>query len=438
VTLAWDATSEPEVSGYKLYYGNGSGQYTQAIDVGNQTTYTLSLPAGQTCYFAVTAYTSSGKESTFSNEVTTTLAAQATTATATITVTQAKDADGDGLSDNEELTYGTNPYVADTDGDGINDGEEFAFWGTAWNLDADNDGIINLLDPDADNDGFLDGLEIYYNLDPADPSAKPSLSNLLVTGEVLIDHNWQRVTFSEAFLDPVVIATPLGSTDTAPAVVRIRNVDPTGFEIRVQEWDYLDGIHAAETVSYLAMERGSFTLADGTLVEAETFDTNMTKSFGTFSFQRRFNMIPVMITSITTVNEAAAVTGRLKNITTAGFNYRMQEQKLNPQSHATETISYIAWEPSAGTMDGLTFEVNKTLDVVTHKIQTIPFTESFVEIPMFLVDMQTTDGSDPANLRWDNKSFSGVDVWVAEEQSKDRRTTHTTEVVGYIVLSFVN
>jgi hypothetical protein len=37
---------------------------------------------------------------------------------------RARDTDGDGLSDMDELFYGTNPFKADTDGDGLSDGDE--------------------------------------------------------------------------------------------------------------------------------------------------------------------------------------------------------------------------------------------------------------------------------------------------------------------------
>ncbi len=74
VSLAWDPNAEADLAGYQLYYGQSSGNYQFTVDVGNQTTYTLSgLADGETYYFAVTAYDTSGNESNFSNEITTTI-----------------------------------------------------------------------------------------------------------------------------------------------------------------------------------------------------------------------------------------------------------------------------------------------------------------------------------------------------------------------------
>src|SRR6266511_437701 len=74
VTLAWDANTDPDLAGYKLYYGNSSGSYQFSVDVGNRTSYTLSgLLEGQIYYFAATAYNVSLTESGYSNEVSTTI-----------------------------------------------------------------------------------------------------------------------------------------------------------------------------------------------------------------------------------------------------------------------------------------------------------------------------------------------------------------------------
>jgi hypothetical protein len=70
VKLAWDASPEPTIAGYKVYYGTVSGSYQLVVDVGNIPTCTISnLPEGITYYFAVTGYDNSGAESDFSNEV---------------------------------------------------------------------------------------------------------------------------------------------------------------------------------------------------------------------------------------------------------------------------------------------------------------------------------------------------------------------------------
>jgi fibronectin type 3 domain-containing protein len=69
VTLAWDASPDPSVTGYRVYYGGASGVYTNSLQVGNVTTATVSnLVLGATYYFAATARDNAGTESDFSNE----------------------------------------------------------------------------------------------------------------------------------------------------------------------------------------------------------------------------------------------------------------------------------------------------------------------------------------------------------------------------------
>ena len=65
-TLAWNANIETDISGYRVYYGNASGNYiqgtAQGINVGKATTFVVSgLTSGQRYFFVVTAYDTSGK-----------------------------------------------------------------------------------------------------------------------------------------------------------------------------------------------------------------------------------------------------------------------------------------------------------------------------------------------------------------------------------------
>jgi hypothetical protein len=69
VFLSWNANTEPDLAGYKVRYGTASGSYGTIINIGDQTTYTVTGLGFGTYYFAVTAYDTSGNESGFSNEV---------------------------------------------------------------------------------------------------------------------------------------------------------------------------------------------------------------------------------------------------------------------------------------------------------------------------------------------------------------------------------
>ena len=72
VTLLWNASTESDLAGYKVYRGTGSGSYGAPLTTLPKTTtsYTATgLQNGTTYFFAITAYDSAGNESTFSNEV---------------------------------------------------------------------------------------------------------------------------------------------------------------------------------------------------------------------------------------------------------------------------------------------------------------------------------------------------------------------------------
>ncbi len=79
------------------------------------------------------------------------------------------------------------------------------------------------------------------------------------TGRKKVTDEWTTINLSNSYNNPVVIANSLSIDDFDPATVRVRNVTPTSFDIRVQEWSYLDGIHRAETIGYLVFD-GSLPL----------------------------------------------------------------------------------------------------------------------------------------------------------------------------------
>lgn len=68
--ISWNANTEKDLNGYKVYYGTKSGTYGAPLTLGKVTSCSLAnvLP-GKTYYIAVTAYDTSGNESPSSPEV---------------------------------------------------------------------------------------------------------------------------------------------------------------------------------------------------------------------------------------------------------------------------------------------------------------------------------------------------------------------------------
>ncbi|MBW2073076.1 MAG: hypothetical protein JRI89_17745 [Deltaproteobacteria bacterium] len=406
VTLAWDGNTEPDLAGYSIYvregYAPSKTSYTRRIDVslaslGGDTSspqYTVSnVSDTRTTYFAVTARDSKGNESGLSNVV---------------SYVPADSSRSDSSADDSNTFESSSTPM---------------FWGyIGWDWQSSESNGDNSADSTSDS-----------SADSADANTDSGSTEIpFEVGEVVVDSGWTWVSFQGYYNDPVVVAKPLSLNDEEPAVVRIRNVKGTGFEIMVQEWDYLDGVHEEEKVSYMVMERGSYILADGTVIEAGRFKVKNTKFVGV-QFSSRFHQVPVVLTTVISFWGREAVTGRMRGITEQGFEFHLREQELNMQKHTAESISYIAWEPSMGSLNGIGFEVSRTGKTINHDFQNIQFLSGFSSPPLFLADIQTHEGGNTANLRWQNKSKLGIDIKVAEEQSLDPEVNHMAEVVGYMV-----
>ena len=454
LTLAWDCNSENNLEGYKIYYltaspdgwadGTGLAQGASPITVPLDVLETAATPsfqlsglaAGESYHFSVTAYNESGTESDFSNLVrydvpisgTYPLTASTSghgsiSSTGTVNVLEKS-------SKTFIITADQDHHIADVVIDGNSMGPISSY--TFDNIQAAHS-IRAIFSPNT------------YSVSTSatgNSTIIPTLSFekdfYIEVGEVTVNNNWKQVSYSRPFADPVVVATAMSNNDDEPAIVRIDNITDTGFEISVQEWDYLDDNHLDETIGYVVMEAGSYTLPDGSTVEAGTFTAYGTSTFTTVFLTGAFNQVPVLVSSVISYNGPDAVAVRLQNITATRFEARIQEQQANRRGHPIETVSYIAWEPCRTQLDDLSIVVAKTDNMMTHDLKTITFNTIFPMPPVFVATIQTTDGTDTAALRWEERSASDIQMKVEEEQSWDSETKHTNEVVGYFTFAPMN
>jgi hypothetical protein len=263
VTLGWEASTQAQVAGYKLYYRNGGSQYKSA-DVGNVTRYTLQeLPEGSTHTFAASAYDSSGNESALSQTLTFTIPTQSESPVAydgTLTVVEgnsatgvliASDANGDPLtysivsapsmgkvvlsnSTDGSYSYSANTNVSGTDSFTfkVNDGKVDSNTATVTvsitrvnhapvaqdDSATTNEGqsvTINVLANDSDTDG--DTLSI-------SSVGKPHHSTVSVLGNNVIYTPVSGFTGTESF--SYTITDGHGGTATAQVIVTVVGVSP--------------------------------------------------------------------------------------------------------------------------------------------------------------------------------------------------------------------
>jgi len=432
VSLGWTANApEENVQGYKIYAGTASRyddnqqlknnfHYQYVIDLNtklscslpnmdncvqlsnsklscaeldqeNPTCTFLNLAENTAFYFTATAF-SDISESDYSDEA------------AYLPTTLEADSDGDGITDKDEVNvYGTDPFAADSDNDGIDDGDELAMWGTDWNVDFDGDNVINLLDNDSDGDGIPDG-------EDSDPSAPSSLFYSIAS----FDEEWHTVLIPAEVSNPVVIVGPPSYNGSDPGVVRLQNVTDYSFDIRFQEWDYLDGLHTLEEASWLALEPGRYVMADGSICEVGTFEMNGTGEWFDVNFLESFDGVPALFLTIQTYNGGNPVTVRAQGVGSSSFSaaFFEEEEKMD-SGHAAEIVGYLAfyspYSSGAITINGQSVVYEMDSVVVSDLFEPVFDYEIFMEEEES-EDVELSHAYETVNVLRLNNSFFSQDV----------------------------
>ncbi|MCZ6916527.1 MAG: GH25 family lysozyme, partial [Gemmatimonadetes bacterium] len=263
----------------------------------------------------------------------------------------------------------------------------------------------------------LCGVNVDYNAmyTLAPPAGPPFQAEI---GKITVDQaskdGWHAVSLDNTFASPVVIMQPPSYAGAQQSTVRIRNVTPSSFEFQIDEWDYLDGAHVAETMGYLVVEAGVHQLEGGALLQAGTVSAD--HQFTSVTFREAFGSAPVILSQVQTRNESSAVVTRQRNASASTFEVRLQEEEGSDGVHAPETVGYIAVTLGTDVMEGSAFEAALTPDMVGSEWHTLSFAQSYSDA-VLLAGIQTFDGSDPAALRYKNLTSTGAEIKVEEEAS---------------------
>ncbi|MFS4415901.1 PQQ-dependent sugar dehydrogenase [Maribacter sp. 2307ULW6-5] len=248
-------------------------------------------------------------------------------------------------------------------------------------------------------------------------------------GSVSLDHNWQRVNFNGSYSDPIIIAGGLTMNGSQTAMVRVRNVTPTGCEIQVDEWDCQDGVHFQELVSYLVVERGVHTLqgdlkivAGKSMLSNEANDVNMGSEF---------SESPLLFGQIQTMDSERAARLEFQNVSTNSFTARLRT--TSNTLALEEEVGWLAMEEGQSGV-GLPYEFKRVQNSLATEFNSLTFDQKYGNETVFIGQTNGMTGGDIINLRYQKLNSGAVEVLIQEEVCSDAEIIHyfTGEVLEYM------
>ena len=134
-----------------------------------------------------------------------------------------------------------------------------------------------------------------------------------------------------------------------------------------------------------------------------------------------------MFGQVSSYNGVHAVTERIDDVTSTGFNVHMQEEENLQDGHVPESFDWIAMQ------FGTTDLIDVALTSAGERRTDITFADR--ENVALLADMQTELGTNTAVMRYDNLTSNGAEIWVEEERSFDQEIFHLPEEVAVLTAS---
>jgi hypothetical protein len=161
------------------------------------------------------------------------------------------------------------------------------------------------------------------------------------------NHEFTGVGFDQSFdTTPVVFAQSQTYEGTDPIVTRLRDVDPSGFDVRVQEEEGEEngGYHFEEQVGYVAVEPGTGTL-DGRAFEVDTYGDGVDDSWSRIEFERSYDA-PRFVADMQTFNGPNTANLRYRNLTSESVEVFVEEERSadSETDHFDERVGYAVFE----------------------------------------------------------------------------------------------
>ena len=258
------------------------------------------------------------------------------------------------------------------------------------------------------------------------------------------------VLLGNIYVSPVVVATVNYSSNATPVVTRVSNVTSTSFDIWLQ--NPLGGAVNAETVTYLVVEEGTWTI-DGVAVEAQRYTSTVTDENNSWvgeaqSYNQAYTN-PVVLGQVMSENDSNFSvfwnqgTARTNPPDAGTLRTGKTVCEDSIVARADETVGFIVFEAGHGTIAGVEFEAATGADTVEGVGNSPPYSYSFATTFASAPTVASVQlaGMDGGNGGWAQihgptaATASTLFLSIDEDQVQDTERVHITEQVAYAVFA---
>jgi hypothetical protein len=262
--------------------------------------------------------------------------------------------------------------------------------------------------------------------------------------------SWITVSLNAVYRSPIPVCSVKYDTGgrLLPAVVRVRNVGTTSFEIRLQNpsGKALTG----RDVHCVVADEGTWTLEDGRTVEAKKYTSTITdRKLSWRGQQQTYNApfkAPVVLGQVMSNNDERFSVFWCRGLSATNapdgtmiYTGKHVGEDLR-RTRALETVGYIVLEAGHATSDGVEIETRRsqqtTMGYVNGKY-TSTFERPFATAPaVAIVSQVAMDESDGSwAVLTSSPTTTGMGVALDEDMIGDWERKHGTEEIDYAVFS---
>lgn len=237
----------------------------------------------------------------------------------------------------------------------------------------------------------------------------PNDKKLVGGVSAMVRNRWKTISLPIDFpTTPLVFYQVISNNDSTPVIAQIRNISKNQFEIRLQEEENNDGLHQAEKVAWIAIEKSN----QGNEIELIANNITVDDKGKNIDFNDILSSSPLLFTNLQTTYEDDPVTILQEQITQNSAKVTLVEEKSKDAEilHTKEELGYLAIENKGNILDkegNIMGELRK-MDI-SNGWNTIQFNHQYYN-PVLLVSSINQDKDFPYTIRVRQLTSNGFQV----------------------------